>query len=915
MSGGNTSAEEDNQKHTHPKISACVDCKRLKVKCVRSIPDNPNSPCMRCIKKGLECVTMGSFKRSNNSNGNSNTQITHRSKRRQKVSTKEEPLRNKLLFSWKLLTTRDDMRIRLLEKYEFASLARPQNNVLELGLLTEEQVIYRLDMYRDQLYPKYPFLPLAKDLDYKTFMATSPVLFHTILDITSVMVSDESQLETSIVLHNMVLRTVIDEIIVVSVKSLELLKCLVLLSVWYNESELYHQQRLHVLTTLAASVSYDLGMGGATLPRDVYTQAPAFEQMVTPQADDAHNTESYKVWLAVYSTSLQSLMANRIPQKSMWNKYTREAIKTLLDRSKEENIAAPGIIASLANIRHLQETIIQTLFKKDNEPHPPDFGDPSVQQLIHKFEAEIESMVVNSPEHRPLNYDRGVMLSNVFLHQGVLYTKYDSSIGRAPFTNFSLNLMSGPLSYQAVASFTKCIQYGTRVLDKALLRPMYGLTGETTNFWSTIILACDILMKCRTCCIFNKYYATACFVKEEDLGRIVAFISLCDTIIREFPGCNNAISCGFFIKLILCHHDARVHYHTSRIPAKNQGDSEFVEKIVVASANAKMNSKNAVPATTKDEEKDGSEKSASEIVNDRNAVSANNDSKSITKMEGASGINEEHAPRTSILGKSSSTLPNLRTYELPSTPRLPKRVKSDQQEQVQAQAQAQAEQFSRNNQSQQQWLNSAADFGRSNNAAPDQVSPRDPATPNKLPMSNVGTATASPLESYNSTFPSSMQSQMSQSSIPIDQQDTMGMKNLGPSSFVGTPDADFGSMNTYPNDLKMEQMGPNSYNGGMMDMSFMPMDENNTGNGVYNHSGERRESQSSSSFSPFGESYNFNIDDGVQRTVDMVDSQGEFDASSMLNFENLDDIDSILPRNVGKWVPNTFWTLFTEPGN
>lgn len=115
------------------------------------------------------------------------------------------------------------MRIRLLEKYEFASLARPQNNVLELGLLTEEQVIYRLDMYRDQLYPKYPFLPLAKDLDYKTFMATSPVLFHTILDITSVMVSDESQLETSIVLHNMVLRTVIDEIIVVSVKSLELL--------------------------------------------------------------------------------------------------------------------------------------------------------------------------------------------------------------------------------------------------------------------------------------------------------------------------------------------------------------------------------------------------------------------------------------------------------------------------------------------------------------------------------------------------------------------------------------------------------------------------------------------------------------------------------------------------------------------
>lgn len=255
----NATSEDSSSKLHHPKVSACVDCKRLKVKCVRSIPENANSPCLRCIKKNMECITMGSLKRHNGDSAAAAV-VQQRKRRHGKGVSKDEPLRNQLLFSWRLLTSRDDRRIQLLEEYNFASLARPHNNVLKLGLLTEEQILHRLSIYKEHMYPKFPVVELPVDVGYQQLMASHPILFHTVLDIASLMISDERQLESSVILHNMVLRTVIDEIIVVSVKSLELLKSLVLLTVWYNESELYHQQRLYVLTTLSASVSYDLGM-------------------------------------------------------------------------------------------------------------------------------------------------------------------------------------------------------------------------------------------------------------------------------------------------------------------------------------------------------------------------------------------------------------------------------------------------------------------------------------------------------------------------------------------------------------------------------------------------------------------------------------------------------------------------------
>ena len=609
-------AEADHPKNA-PKMPACAECKRLKVKCVRSEPDNYMSNCLRCIKKNLACITglnakkPKQFDRPRYLNG---TARTRRFDELQKVQTCSVSMRDRLLESWKVLTSRDDLRLQLLERYDYTSLAKTSNNVSKRGLLSHSQVEERINLYRRELYPKFPIIECPPYDQIEDFMNDCPVLFHTILDVAGQLIESEKETETSIVLHNMVQRTVIDEIMVVSVKSIELLKCLILLTQWYNESELYHQQRLHVLTALAVSMSYDLGMGGATVITNKSDVAP-FEQMVTPHgSSDGYSIENLKLWIAVYSSLFQNLMANRRPVKSHWNKYTEWAVEVLrnicLEEHQADGVYPPGDspvysyksdlhdgletgldqsrrelsggfdIWELAKVRHLQETIVLAVFKKQNETVAIDLNEPEGQYTVHQLSLAIDDLQ-KSFLGPSLRRRVAIALTRTLLHQAVLYSRYHDSLGRAPFTNFSLNIFCGPLSPQAVESFRECVRNAVLFLDTIIKRDRRDLVSEMCNIWSCITLCCDILLKCRICAVFNRHFATAFFVTEEHVGRVHQTIEMLDTISKEFPFCNNAISFGFFIKLLLCHHDARqFHYAVKPVDA---GDPEFIKSLLESS--------------------------------------------------------------------------------------------------------------------------------------------------------------------------------------------------------------------------------------------------------------------------------------------------------------------------------------------
>lgn len=568
-----------NSQIKHP---ACAGCKRLKVKCVRNDPNDPLSPCLRCLKKKMECVLGKSVKRHPDDYNSVDTGEFSR-KRQEITPLQQSPrrpldslsMREQLMTSWKLLTGRDDMRIRLLGENELASFAKPGNDVVTRRVFTRDQVMRRIHLYRNEIYPKFPIVPCPPGEDFDVLLNQSPVLIHTILDIASLLITDRSQIEASFILHNTVLRTVIDEIMLVSVKNFELLQCLTLLTHWYNESELYHQQRLHALTALAVSVSHDLGLGGSVVPNSGLTKVPAFEQMVAPQtAYESQSPESYRVWLAVYTTLFQSLIANRRPVTSMFNEYTQEAIN--VTRETYGPTADPNVLQiwDLASLRHLQEGIIMELYKSSNEPLSPDLNNPTVQYLIQHFDNEIDILERNTSASTRCHV--AIVMCRMLLHQAILYSKFDESLGRAPFTNFSLNLNCGELSFSAARSFTICYKSTIEALTSVIKCDKREMAAETSSFWTALTLSCDILLKCRACCIFNRNYAAVCFVSDSDLNYITETVALCDELIEEYPNCNNAVSFGFFIKLLLCHHDARFHFYSSRIPMSSLGDPRFV---------------------------------------------------------------------------------------------------------------------------------------------------------------------------------------------------------------------------------------------------------------------------------------------------------------------------------------------------
>lgn len=587
MEGYGSTMPIDIQTKSAPKCPACADCKRLKVKCVRLDPSEPTSICLRCIKKGIECVLRTNNKRSTHEYDKGPI-VSREISRKRRVPPSERlsrdqfgsvAMRDQVLSSWRQLTTRDDLRIQLLEKFEPASLARPANNVLRRGLLTRAQIVQRLKLYRQEFYPKFPAVICPVEGDFEALMDEKPILFHTFLDIGSMMIQDENELQPSLILHNLVLRTVTDEIMLASIKSIELLNCLVLLTHWYNESELYHQQRLHVLNALAVSVSYDLGIGvTATIAGG--SGASAFEQLVAPQtSEDIYSSESYKIWLSIYCTLFQSLHANRRPVNSSWNSYTEQAV-TALSRQSLGGMADEQYFSvwELAQLRHLQEHISIAVYKKGNEPLAPDLSNPEIIRAVERFDAELDVMR-DTMGIKSSRRDIAIRLTRIFLHQAALYVDFDESVGRAPFTNFSLNIKSGPLSSQAIKSVIVCVENAKFILENVNSHSLREIASETSNFWTSMTLCCDILVKCRACSIFNRYYAGACFVSDADIYCILKFTSLCDRMIKEYPHCNNAISFGFFIKLILRHHDARVHYHLARLPVETFGDPVYIMKL------------------------------------------------------------------------------------------------------------------------------------------------------------------------------------------------------------------------------------------------------------------------------------------------------------------------------------------------
>ncbi|ANB13540.1 War1p [Sugiyamaella lignohabitans] len=471
-----------------------------------------------------------------------------------------ETMREEMLRSWTTLAERSNKRLELLSVSAVPKVPKYETDVVANGILSEENAQARLDMFRNVVYPVYPIMVLPDDLTVEQFRREKPLLFLCVMSMTSMVQRDPSQFESSLALHNAAYEAIIYETMVLGSMTFELLQCLILLTYWYNEPEFYHRQKSHILANLAVTIAQDLGISGGTVPSNPATSL-RFEKIVTPNVlIDSGNLECRKLWLLAYSANMNVLTASRKSPSAVWSDYNDECCQ-LIQNSKEVPIADKRI-ANISKLAHVFEDISKAFYTKSKEQGPPNLSDMKTKFLLIHFEhrlGNINKSAKRAGQWSP-SFDPYYHSINAYLHQAPLYVKYSASLGRSPFSEYSLAIDKTSFSQDEVECILECHTSAVKALEifnsfgveQYAMLPMFNYTR--------LVFCASILLKTLGLSMCNKAFRDVCRVPAGALSLVYGVLDRLTQVNIQYPFSNSATCFSFVIKLLLCHFDGQVQY-------------------------------------------------------------------------------------------------------------------------------------------------------------------------------------------------------------------------------------------------------------------------------------------------------------------------------------------------------------------
>ncbi|PRT55314.1 Transcriptional regulator WAR1 [Wickerhamiella sorbophila] len=471
-------------------------------------------------------------------------------------------IRDQMLAAWQKLTDRDTKRVNSYDSMDPEIFKGPPNRtIMDIGIISLAEAQQRLDCYRNFIYPFVPIISIG-DASVNELVSERPLIFNTIMDITSRYIKDSASVATSMKIHNVAFVGLIKEVLIYSNKTLEGFLALLLQIYFYNEPEFYHRSRIYSLTAAATSLAFDLGLGVAPLAQAPGNhELPRYEQIVTPHIlVDSTNEVCYKAWVASYSATFNALTGLRRPNADLWNNYTRDAISFLLRSNDPQSIT----IAKHAEYVHLHYEITERLFRKNNDSDVDTQSSPAILYLISQFDQEIERL--KRLKMRPAQpTDMFMYLSTrAFLHQGVLYCNYSKQFGRTPFTNFSLAVFTPELSPEAARSFKICYEAAVGAVRALMELPRDKFLFLPTPLLFQLVFNAGLILKCRALVMVNKVYMDALGAPTDFIDDVSETAAALDTVCDAYPFSNMSLCLSFVIKLLMCHNDAVIHHMVTK---------------------------------------------------------------------------------------------------------------------------------------------------------------------------------------------------------------------------------------------------------------------------------------------------------------------------------------------------------------
>jgi len=284
----------------------------------------------------------------------------------------------------------------------FKRIHSPHIDLIEHGLLTFEEAKEKLQLYIDTIFAKYPFVDVPHN--FEEFRANYPILFNVVMAVSCIINNKEEDVDKVLDIENIAAQQVIHEVCLIGNKSIELLKSLMLFTIWYNMPELFHHRRYHIFSALCIAMTQDLGLTGR--PYYVVNKSEG-SVLRSAMLEDPQKDEYKCLVLAVYSSSIGYSLFLRRKLVVTWTPYFEECYQSL----RNCPIVKYKTVAIFAKLSSLLEKIHSFVEAKDQEN----------LSFIHHFQSGIDYL-----KNQITSLDSDVLLGFAYSVEAFLYSKFTS---------------------------------------------------------------------------------------------------------------------------------------------------------------------------------------------------------------------------------------------------------------------------------------------------------------------------------------------------------------------------------------------------------------------------------------------------------------------------------------------------------
>lgn len=464
-------------------------------------------------------------------------------------------IREKMISLWNKMTENSALRLADIAKHDRMQSPTYETDVISQGLITLDEAQERLHKYRVHLFKQYMLIEVPEELTLEILRRENPLLFLTVMAVTGVTLRGHDVKEVCVTIQNQAIDAVIYETMLLGRKNLEILKCLILLNLWYNTPETYHHQKTHLITHLCTTLAVDLGLGGTPFESQ-QSNSMKYDRLVRPDVlQNPRTAECRKLWLCVYISSVHVSMIIKRPVYLMWSRHTEECCKILEqpDRSLMERR-----VAGIARLHHLTEEIACALQSMDSQT-PPDLNDPRTQFIIKEFEHKLKVLEdrANLKSH---SFRTAVHTVHILLHEFVMYVPISEHLGRSPYSEYSLAVGTMRLSTSTAQAIgwcysgaIKCLElFASQTVEEFAMMPLFS--------YMRMAFSASTLLKLRTLYLTTPDFHQVCTIKSASLEPINRLIDKLDCVIAEYPFANIAVNFCFVLHVLICHFDRQLHY-------------------------------------------------------------------------------------------------------------------------------------------------------------------------------------------------------------------------------------------------------------------------------------------------------------------------------------------------------------------